>query len=157
MPIYDACHSATIATDPETCFAALTDVERLPQWQSAVEEAAVLERDDRGRGRVVEFVVNARIRRVRYRLEQLYDEPTRIGSRYLGGDFADMRGEWRFLRVPEGTCAVFDLAIDPGRAVPRPLRRMLSEYVVRGAVRDLADHVGARAAVQARHGTSATG
>lgn len=100
---------------------------------------------------MVEFVVDARIRRVRYRLEQLYDEPPRIGSRYLGGDFADMRGEWRFRPEADGTRAVFDLAIDPGRAVPRPVRRMLSEHVVRGALRDLADHVGAPGSVGPRH------
>ena len=143
MPTYSACRSAVIAAEPQACFDALTAFETLPDWQSAVKEVRVLERDDRGRGRVVEFVADAKITRVRYRLEHDFEEPHRIGSRYLGGDFAGMEGEWRLHADPRGTCAAFDLAIDPGRAVPRPVRRMLSEAIVRGALRDLAGRVGA--------------
>jgi ribosome-associated toxin RatA of RatAB toxin-antitoxin module len=142
MPEYNACRSALIPARPQACFDALTAFEELPRWQSAVKEVRVLERDDRGRGRVVEYVVDARVTRVRYRLEQLYEEPGLIGSRYLGGDFADMHGEWRLDARPDGvTCAAFDLSIDPGRAVPGPVRRMVANVVVRGALKDLERHL----------------
>ena len=110
MPAYGECRSTDIAAPPRACFAALTDYERLPEWQRAVCAARVLERDARGRGTVVEYEVDARVRRVRYRLRQIYDEPRRLGSEYLGGDFRDFSGEWRFsprgLRVGAGAAGV---------------------------------------------------
>lgn len=143
MPRYAACRDAWIDAPPQTCFDALVDYEALPSWQRAVRSAVVLERDDRGRGHVIDYEVDAKVARVRYRLEQAYDEPSRITSRYLGGDFATMDGEWRLSPLPGGaTCAAFELAIDPGRVVPRPVRRMLADAVVRGALADLGRHVG---------------
>jgi ribosome-associated toxin RatA of RatAB toxin-antitoxin module len=141
MPSYAACRNTVVRASPQACFDALTDFESLPEWQSAVRDVRVLERDEQGRGHVVEYEIDARVTRVRYRLEQIYDEPRRIGSRYLGGDFADMAGEWRLLSVRGGTCAAFDLRIDPGRAVPRVVRRMVASLVVQGALRDLERHL----------------
>jgi ribosome-associated toxin RatA of RatAB toxin-antitoxin module len=144
MPRYAVCREARVDAPPQACFDALVDYDALPSWQGAVREATVVERDEAGRGRVIDYEVDAKVARVRYRLEQHYEEPTRIVSRYLGGDFAAMDGEWRFSPLGDGaTCAVFELAIDPGRLVPRPVRRMLSEAVVRGALADLQRHLGA--------------
>ena len=98
MPAYSECRVAEIDAPPQACFDALTDYERLPEWQGAVRAARVLERDDRGRGTVVEYEVDAKVKRVHYRLRQVYDEPHRLGSEYLGGDFRDFAGEWRFTR-----------------------------------------------------------
>jgi ribosome-associated toxin RatA of RatAB toxin-antitoxin module len=139
---YGECQSAEIAASPQACFDALTDFERLPQWQGAVRSVQVLERDEHGRGTVVEFEVDARVRRVRYRLRQLYDEPQRIASRYLGGDFRDFAGEWRFTALGEQrTRAELDLRIDPGRFVPGPVRALIADAVMRRALTDLQRHV----------------
>ena len=120
MPLYGECQSADIAADPQACFDALTDFERLPDWQRAVRDVQVLERDEQGRGAVVEYEVDAVVRTVRYRLRQVYDEPCRLASEYLGGDFRDFVGEWRFeQRGDGGTRAELDLRIDPGAFVPR--------------------------------------
>jgi ribosome-associated toxin RatA of RatAB toxin-antitoxin module len=98
----------------------------------------VLERDARGRGTVVEYEVDARVRRVRYRLRQIYDEPRRLGSEYLGGDFRDFAGEWRFEpRGDGGTHVELDLRIDPGRFLPRALRGVVADAVMRRALSDL--------------------
>ena len=81
----------------------------------------MLERDDQGRGAVVEYEVDARVKRVHYRLRQVYDEPHRLGSEYLGGDFRDFAGEWRFAPLDGNrTRAELDLRIDPGLLRPRP-------------------------------------
>ena len=138
MPAYGECRSTDIAAPPRACFAALTDYERLPEWQRAVCAARVLERDARGRGTVVEYEVDARVRRVRYRLRQIYDEPRRLGSEYLGGDFRDFAGEWRFLPDGEGGTRVeLELRIDPGRFVPGPVRGAISDAVMKRALGDL--------------------
>ena len=102
----------------------------------------MLERNAEGRGTVVEYEVDARFKRVRYRLRQLYDEPRRLASEYLGGDFRDFCGEWRFEPTGDDRTRVeLDLRIDPGRFVPSLLRTAIADAVMRRALRDLQAYV----------------
>jgi ribosome-associated toxin RatA of RatAB toxin-antitoxin module len=138
MPAYGDCRTAEVAATPQACFDALTAFEELPSWQGAVKEVEVLERDGEGRGTVVEYTVDAGLKTVRYRLRQTYDEPRRIASEYLGGDFRDFCGEWRLEPAGDGRTHVeLDLRIDPGRFIPRPLRAAIGDAVMRRALRDL--------------------
>jgi ribosome-associated toxin RatA of RatAB toxin-antitoxin module len=142
MPSYGECRAADIDAPPQACFDALIDYESLPRWQGTVREVRVLERDERGRGSVVEYVVDARVKTVRYTLRQIYDEPRRVGSEYLGGDFRDFAGEWRFEEAGPGrTRAELDLRIDPGRFVPSIVRSAISDAVMRRALSDLKSYV----------------
>ena len=135
MPDYGECHSTVIRASPEACFDALTDYEALPSWQGAVRSARVVERD--ADGTVVEFEVDAKLKRVRYRLRQVEERPDRLGCEYLGGDFRDFSGEWRFIAVESGTRVELELHIDPGRLVPRPVRSAISNAVMSRALADL--------------------
>ncbi|MBA3746606.1 MAG: SRPBCC family protein [Solirubrobacterales bacterium] len=138
MASYGECRSAEIVATPQACFDALTDYERLPEWQGAVREARILERDEEGRGAVVEYVVDAGLKTVRYRLRQIYDEPHRLASEYLEGDFRAFGGEWRFEPIGGGRTRVeLDLSIDPGRFVPGVVRKAISDAVMRRALTDL--------------------
>ena len=138
MPAYGECRSAVIDATPQECFDVLTDFERLPEWQGAVKSVHVRERDAQGRGEVVEYEVDAKVKTVRYTLREVYDEPARLASEYLGGDFRDFSGEWRFIDVGDGrTRAELDLRIDPGRFVPGPVRNAIADAVMRRALRDL--------------------
>ncbi|MEA2149037.1 MAG: hypothetical protein QOD69_867 [Solirubrobacteraceae bacterium] len=142
MPAYGDCKSADIAAAPQACFDALTDFEHLPEWQGAVRDVRVLERDGEGRGSIVEYEVDAGFKRVRYRLRQVYDEPRRLASEYLGGDFRDFCGEWRFEEAGDGRTHVeLDLRIDPGHLVPRIVRTAIADTVMRRALRDLKAHL----------------
>jgi ribosome-associated toxin RatA of RatAB toxin-antitoxin module len=138
MGSYGDCRTIEVDAPPERCFALLTDYERIPSWQGAVKSIRVLERDERGRGSVVEYEVDAKLKTVRYRLRQVYDEPHRLASEYLGGDFRDFSGEWRFQPAGESRTHVeLDLRIDPGRFVPGPVRGAISDAVMKRALRDL--------------------
>jgi ribosome-associated toxin RatA of RatAB toxin-antitoxin module len=139
--MYGECQTAEIAATPRQCFDAMTDVEALPAWQGAVKSVRVLERDAHGRGSVIEFEVDAKVKTVRYRLRQRYEEPHRIASEYLGGDFRDFEGEWRFIGAGAGTRIELDLRIDPGRFVPGPVRRLIADAVMRRALDDLKRHL----------------
>jgi ribosome-associated toxin RatA of RatAB toxin-antitoxin module len=142
VPIYRERRDVIVAADPQACFDALIDVERLPSWQRTLRTARVIERDDRGRPSLVEFEVDARVRLVRYRIRQIYDEPHRISSQYVEGDFRDFTGEWRFTaHDPEHTLVALDLGIDPGRFVPGPLRALIADAVMRRALTDLKAHL----------------
>ena len=136
------CNSDDIAATPQEIFGALTDYERLPEWQGAVKSVEILERDERGRGTVVEYEVDAKLKTVRYRLRQVYDEPHRLGSEYLGGDFKNFSGEWRFIDSGNGSTHVeLELDIDPGRFVPGPVKNAIREFVMTRAMKDLKAHV----------------
>ena len=124
MAAYGDCRTIEVDAPPERCFALLTDYERLPSWQGALRSVSVLERDEQGRGSVVEYEVDAKLKVVRYRLRQIYDAPHRLASEYLGGDFRDFAGEWRFTPAGDGRTHVeLDLRIDPGRLRPRARAR----------------------------------
>jgi len=142
MPDYGECRSEEIAATPQQCYDALTDFEHVPDWQGAVRSIEVLERDEEGRGTVVEYEVDAKVKRVHYKLRQVHEPPDRLGSEYLGGDFRDFSGEWRFVDLGgKRTRAELDLRIDPGRFVPGPIRSAISDAVMRRALRDLKTHL----------------
>ena len=106
--------------------------------------ASAVERDAQGRGTMVEYEVDAKLKRVRYRLRQVYDRPHRLGCEYLGGDFRDFSGEWRFEPTADGTRVELELRIDPGRLVPRPVRAVSISYAVMArALADLKRHLEA--------------
>jgi ribosome-associated toxin RatA of RatAB toxin-antitoxin module len=137
VPVYEATHTIDVDAPPEECFAVLTDYERLPEWQSRVAECNVLGFDDRGRGQQVEYVIDVKLRKVRYRVRHLYDEPAWIGSEYLGGDFREFAGDYRFEPRSGGAHVTFNLRIDPGLRIPGAIARMLNEAVMERALEDL--------------------
>jgi ribosome-associated toxin RatA of RatAB toxin-antitoxin module len=147
MSAYRATRTIEIAAPARVCFAALTDYERLPEWQSRVKCCEVLAYDEQGRGRDVEYVVDARVKTVRYRLRHDYDEHRRIGSRYLGGDFKTFSGEYTF--EDQGHCSLVTLrlAIDPGLRLPGPIQRLVNEAVMGRALQELRDHAQEAASV----------
>jgi uncharacterized membrane protein len=131
-------HSAEIAAARENCFAALLDYETFPDWQRAVKSVAVLSRDDEGRGREVEFEIDAKLRSVRYVLRYSYDPPGWIGWEYVEGDVKDVGGEFVLGQADDGvTLATYRLTLDAGVWMPGPVQRMLSDQVMKGAVEDL--------------------
>lgn len=137
MPVYEATQTIDIAAPPQACFDVLTDYASMPQWQSRVVEAKVLSTDEEGRGREVQYAIDVKLRTVRYRLGHSYQEPTYIGSEYLGGDFREFAGDYRFENRAGDTFVTFHLRIDPGLRVPGPIARMLNEAVMGRALQDL--------------------
>jgi ribosome-associated toxin RatA of RatAB toxin-antitoxin module len=130
--------STVIAAPPERCFAAITDFESYPQWQSAVKRCAVRERDSDGRASLVETVIDVRLREVRYVLRYSYEPPRVVRWDYVEGDIKSVEGEYLFEDAGDGaTRATYRLALDPGRFLPGPLRKLLVDGVMRTSVREL--------------------
>jgi ribosome-associated toxin RatA of RatAB toxin-antitoxin module len=123
----------------EACWAILLDVESYPEWQPAVESAVVHERDDEGRGKLVEFTADAVVRRIRYVVRYHYDEPGRMWWDLVEGDVKAGDGEF-VLEVlsPDRTRATYRLMTDLGFYVPGPLLRKGTEKLMGGVVKGLA-------------------
>jgi hypothetical protein len=127
-----------IAGTPGECFDAIVDYDSFPDWQRAVKAVRVLSRDRAGRGRRVAFVIDAKLRSVRYTLDYRYAEPREVRWSYVEGDPKDVEGE---LLLDDdgrgGTLATYSLRIDFGVWLPGPVVRVLNEQVMQGALEDL--------------------
>jgi uncharacterized membrane protein len=151
MPVYEATREIEIEAPACDCFAVLVDYERMPAWHSRVRRARVLARDERGRGRDIEFEIDAKLRTVRYRLRHRYEDCRLVAGEYLGGDFQSFEGDYVFAEVAPGgpTQVSFHLRIDPGLRVPGRIARMLNEAVMGRALSDLKARVEELAAASA--------
>ena len=137
MPVYENSREVTVRASPEACFSVLTDYEHMPEWQSRICECRVIERDEQGRGSVVEYKIDAKLRVVRYRLRHCYEEPTSIDSEYLEGDFKQFAGDYRFTAQDGQTNVEFTLRIDPGFTVPGRIVKMLGQAVMGKSLEDV--------------------
>lgn len=123
---------------PQQCFDALLDYDSFPEWQRAVRSVAVEKRDRAGRGRDVAFEIDAKLKTIRYRLRYSYEPPHRIAWEYLGGDVKDVHGEFALEYRGDGsTLATYSLALDAGVWLPGPVRKILTDQVMKGSVEDL--------------------
>jgi uncharacterized membrane protein len=146
---HSAEQSADVDASPEAVFEAAIDYETFPAWQQAVERAAVLERDSDGRGELVRFEIDAKVKRVSYTLRYHYEPPARIWWEFVEGDGVEnVEGEYVLEPLEdERTRVTYRLGIDPGVPVPGLIARRLNQGVMRRSVTDLRDEVERRAAI----------
>jgi ribosome-associated toxin RatA of RatAB toxin-antitoxin module len=140
-----ASHAERISATCADCFAAITDFASYPQWQTAVKSVEVHSRDPEGRGHEVEFVIDLKLRQVRYTLIYSYTEPTEVRWRYARGDVKDVTGSYSFRETatPGLIEAQYVLEVDFGFPVPAPIRNRLQREVMRRSVRELKTRVEA--------------
>ena len=146
MGLERAERSIEIGGPPAACFDAVLDFESYPDWQSAVLECDVRERDEEGRGSVVETLVDARVRKLRYVLAYRYDPPHRVSWELVEGDPKAVEGEYLFEPSGHGTLATYRLAVDIGRLgmlVPGDVKRKATEHLMRATVEELRARVEA--------------
>ena len=135
-------HTEVIAGTPAECMDALLDFGSYPEWQSAVKSTDVVEP---GNNPVVEFKIDAKLKTVRYVLRYHPEPPGRLWWEYVEGDVRSISGEYSLEDLGDGTTrATYRLDIDPGRFVPGPIRKALTDVVMRGSVRELKQRVEAR-------------
>jgi iron complex transport system substrate-binding protein len=133
-----ATQDVVVDGSPQDCFDALVDYESFPDWQGAVTAVEVITRDRDGRGKDVEFQIDAKVRKIHYRLRYSYDPPRRIWWDYLDGDVKDVDGEMLLEDQGDGTTlATYSLVIDPGVWLPGPILKVLNDQVMKGSVEDL--------------------
>jgi ribosome-associated toxin RatA of RatAB toxin-antitoxin module len=147
MGISRAEQSIDVAASAEACFDAIVDFETYPEWQDAVVRTEVVERYPDGLGKVVELEVDAKVRRVTYRLRYHYDRPARLWWDFVQGDgIAYIDGEYLFEASGERTLATYRLGIDAGVPIPGFVAKRLNEGVMRRSIQDLKAEAERRAA-----------
>jgi uncharacterized membrane protein len=123
---------------PQECFDALVDYDSFPSWQRAVRAVEVVTHDPAGRGEEVSFEIDAKVKTVHYTLRYSYEPPHRIAWDYVTGDVKDVNGEMVLEDRGDGTTlATYSLALDPGVWLPGPVRKILTDQVMKGSVEDL--------------------
>jgi hypothetical protein len=148
MDVNWAEHSVEIQAPIETCFAAITDYETFPIWQSAVVDTEVLDWDTEGRGKRVRLFVDAKVRKVDYTLDYRYDEPGRIEWDFVEGNgINDADGHYLFEELGDGrTRATYKLGLEVGIPLPGPVARRAHKSTLKGSVEDLRQEAERRAA-----------
>lgn len=129
----------TIINAPiDKVWAALLDYESYPQWQGGVMEVDVLERDDEGRGTLVQMKVDAKFKKVTYKVLNHYEIPTKMWWDYVEGDLEIMEGFYTFADNGDGTTTVStDVNFEAGFWVPAPLKKLFKDQGAKNALNDL--------------------
>lgn len=147
----DAAQEVTveIAATPDECFATILDFERYPEWSSAVASARIVARGKEGIGRVVEFIIDMKIRTVRYVLEYSYKKPTALDWHSVEGDVESIEGRYRFRKLgPSLTEATCRQEIQLGFWMPGPLRRLAERTALKQSVTEFKAEVERRLAAE---------
>jgi uncharacterized membrane protein len=122
---------------------ALTDFETFPEWQGAVMECEVLERDDEGRGSLVRMKVDAKVRKVEYVVRYSYDLPHGLSWEQVSGDLKENTGKYTFTQRDDGaTDVTVDIVAEVGFFVPGPMKKLIREQSLKNSIRELKKRVG---------------
>ena len=112
-----------IEAAPHLVYAVAADIELAPEWQPALKDVEVHERDPQRRALTVETESDAKVRTIRSRLRFAYQEFSAITWEQERGDVKALQGWWHFEDLGgERTRATYGLEVDPGRMLGMLLR-----------------------------------
>ena len=128
------------------CWDVAIDFESYPEWVRDVKEARIVERDEEGRGKRVEFRAAALGKSIRYVLEYDYsDAPDSFSWKFVEGDMLRrLDGTYRF--EPEGEASTrvhYDLAVDLAVPLPGLVKRRAAGLIMGSALKELKRQVEA--------------
>jgi uncharacterized membrane protein len=127
-----------IAAPADKIIEALTDFDTFPQWQNAVLECEVLERNDEGRGSLVRMKVDAKVRKVDYVVRYTYDLPRALSWEQVSGDLKENTGRYTFAPREDGSTDVtVDIVAEVGFFVPGPMKKLIREQSLKNSLREL--------------------
>jgi uncharacterized membrane protein len=137
--------SIDIDATAEEIFELATDFETYPEWNSAIRQVKVTERDDQGRAIKVWMEVDAKLKVVTYTLGYDYSEaPEAFSWSLLEGDVKQLDGSYRFDEFGDVTDVTYEMAVDPGFPIPSFLKRQGERQVVKSALEGLKKRVESR-------------
>lgn len=136
-----------IEAPSDLCYTAIADFDAYPSWSSPITGCTVLDRHPDGLARRVEFMLDMKLRTVRYVLEYTWSPAHRLSWTYVEGDVENIVGSYVF--EPDGadrTNATCSQAVSLGFWVPGILRRTLEATALRQSVLEFKVEAERRAA-----------
>jgi uncharacterized membrane protein len=139
-----------VAAAADRCLDIALDFERYPEWAKDVKAAKVIERDEHGRGRRVEFRAAALGKSIRYVLEYDFGAlPESFSWRFVEGDMLRrLDGTYRFEPDPAGaldgaatTRIHYDLAVEVAVPLPGMVKRRAAALIMGNALKELKRHI----------------
>ena len=138
-------YTETISAPQDKIVATLLDFEHYTEWQSGMLECTVKERDEEGRGTLVELYVDAKIKKIRYTTRYWYDlDNGRLGFDLVEGDLKECTGAYTFEPMDDGatTQVSIDITTEVGFFVPGPMKKLIRDQSLKNSMRDLKKRVG---------------
>ena len=129
----------------DRCYDVAIDFESYPEWLRDVKEAKILETDEEGRGKRVEFRAAALGKSIRYVLEYDFsDAPHSFSWKFVDGDMLRrLDGTYRFEPDGNSTRVHYDLAVELAVPLPGLLKRRAAGLIMGGALKELKKQVEA--------------
>jgi uncharacterized membrane protein len=128
-----------ITATPQRCYDVAVDFERYPDWAQDVKSVDVLERDDQGRAKRVEYRAAALGRSTRYVLEYDYsDAPAAFSWRLVEGDILRrLDGRYGFEADGGATRVSYELTAEIGIPMPGFVKRRAAGKIMSTALKEL--------------------
>lgn len=133
--------SIEISASPERILAVVIDIAAYPKWAEGVQEARTIETDANGRPTRASFVVDAKIKKVRYDLLYTYLPNGVSWENVPGQDVDEIKGSYLLKPLNGKTHVEYNYSIDPGFPMPGPLRRQAVKVIVSIALKGLKKRV----------------
>jgi uncharacterized membrane protein len=128
------------------CYDVAVDFESYPEWVRDVKEAKILETDEEGRGKRVEFRAAALGKSIRYVLDYDYSEaPSAFSWKFAEGDML-RRLDGRYQFDPDGPTSTrvhYELAVELAVPLPGLLKRRAAGLIMGSALKELKKQVEA--------------
>ncbi len=107
--------SADLEAPVDAVWAIVQDVARWPEWQATLGALDILETDAQGRVALCAVEFDARVTKIKMKLECSYAEPTRMSFERVSGDLSALSGSWALEDLGGGrTAATYQLDVNPG-------------------------------------------
>ena len=118
------------------------DFDSYPDWNSNVKEVRVEDTDDEGRGTLVWYRVDAKVREVTYTLAYDYSSlPDSFSWVLDAGDLDSLTGSYVFDEFDDVTEVVYEVEIEPGFPVPGVIKRQAERQIASSALKELKKRV----------------
>jgi uncharacterized membrane protein len=139
MPMEGTVQSIEVSAPAQHVYEVALDLDAYPEWATGVKTVDILEEDEYGRPLQVDFVAEAMIKEISYRLQYNYELDSGFSwSAIPGTDIRAMEGSYEFKELADGSTEVlYALRVDPAFQIPGFLRKQAEKQIVSSALRGL--------------------
>ena len=107
--------STEIEAPVDAVWAIVQDVARWPEWQATLGALDILEADGEGRPTLCAVEFDAKVTKIKMKLECAYAPPKRMSFERVSGDLSALSGSWTLEDLGGGrTRATYQLDVNPG-------------------------------------------